>query len=360
MNRMIGSASLADPPTAREIPEAVVTLQPGRRASPKGFARRSDPLVYYVERKSGRIIPSLKPASGLPKQQQARGVCEGQGPSVAGAHPRASEIPESLTPDSHPGSEDGHQQSGKADPPATGRLPRWQYAKEKKAAANAVRDARRDKNRRKRNRKRENVENKTGVGYVTRALSFAFDGDTNGRNDLRDAWTEWLGRMDWQLFCTFTFLKDVSPGLAGRKMNRWFKHCEQALKDFKQCGPVHLRYLASIEETCKGRMHLHAVIGGDPALTSISRKALMRCWEGLPGNVCGLCRIYPAHGMAAHYVVKYVSKGRGRGALLLAGGNFTTWSPPGIGASNPKTSGPQGRIPEQDEGAGEIITTLLL
>lgn len=79
---------------------------------------------------------------------------------------------------------------------------------------------------------------------------------------LRSAWGAWIdGAAAWVWFTTHTFKEDVFPDRALRLYDRWSARLAEAIREKSRCSPE-LHTACAVEWTCRGRVHLHAVVSG--------------------------------------------------------------------------------------------------
>jgi hypothetical protein len=127
------------------------------------------------------------------------------------------------------------------------------------------------------------------------------------RNDLND-YIEWLNRVPWQLFCTFTFAWPVSDPQAVRVFGEFVNRMERALR-----GPVAL--VRGDEKRFSGcgmpgaPRHFHAVL---TAHRKLDRHWVADLWMSLAGRRQGGAganvRIYdPTLGGLA-YILKFINE----------------------------------------------------
>lgn len=229
-------------------------------------------------------------------------------------------------------------------------------------------DQRRKEKRRRKNARRtaKGLRNgPTNRSGLCRSLSDTFDARSPGSQELRDTWVKWLKGFNWLWFCTFTFKEDTAPSLACSIFRKWFFALEQAAyqaSDMKLARRRGLFYVAVVEYTYHGRVHLHALVGGSQHLVALRRVRFMRRWEGTAAHLTGIARIYPANPSAAGYILKYLGKARdqGQGSLVTMGGDLridqTPRTPYGsLGA--PSDCEMPGPFPGGDEGG--LTVTLL-
>ena len=114
---------------------------------------------------------------------------------------------------------------------------------------------------------------------------------------LRDTWSEWLNRYDWEWWCTFTFRDNVTAKTANRKWYKWLRMAENELAD----SPGYFR----VTEMQTGRqvLHFHALMLN---VKRLRRLTYMDHWD----HLAGFARIYPYQKDkgANHYLTKYISK----------------------------------------------------
>jgi hypothetical protein len=137
--------------------------------------------------------------------------------------------------------------------------------------------------------------------------------------ELRDAWGRWIDRAaGWDWFTTHTFKEDVFPDRALRFFDRWLARLAEAIRQKSRCSPE-LQSACAVEWTCRGRVHLHAVVSGRE-LSDHRRLRWQHRWEGLD-RVCGMARVLPAMGRASAYLAKYC----GKGGIVVVRGRFAGW-----------------------------------
>jgi len=127
------------------------------------------------------------------------------------------------------------------------------------------------------------------------------------RQDHQAAWQEFLGRWEWDWFCTFTFRgESVHPEKADKAFrhfvniinrtlygSRWFEHGDG------------IRWLRALEIQRRGVIHYHALLG-DHKLHDLRRLTYMDKWD----EIAGFARIEAIRSSVAvmRYVSKYVLK----------------------------------------------------
>lgn len=144
----------------------------------------------------------------------------------------------------------------------------------------------------------------------------------SGAAALRAAWGAWIdAAAPWVWFTTHTFREDVSPDRALRLHDRWLARLAEACRQKSRCSPE-LQSACAVEWTCRGRVHLHAVVSGQ-GVSDHRRVRWQHRWEGLD-RVCGMARVFPARGRASAYLSKYC----GKGGIVVVRGRFGGWPSP--------------------------------
>jgi hypothetical protein len=138
------------------------------------------------------------------------------------------------------------------------------------------------------------------VYYVAPASATPVD-----RAGLRDAWIAFLGRWEWEWFCTFTFRDMVHPEAADKRFRLLLSEANRVLyghRWHKHGGG--LRWVRALEYQKRDVIHYHALVGG---VRDLRRLTWMDRWYEL----AGIARIEPITTTAAvvRYVSKYVVKG---------------------------------------------------
>jgi len=192
-------------------------------------------------------------------------------------------------------------------------------------------------------------------------IPLPFTSSPPGRQDFRRTWQSWIKQnKPWSWFVTLTFTTDVSVKQSLKLFKVYFGRLSQATKEIgrhpdpdsppgsRVKGKTRMprasaKYVLAVEETCKGRVHLHVLLGGK-GFDKLSMYRWQRRWEAL-SEVCGMARIYPAVDRAAPYLTKYITKG----SELYVGGNFVKWNnnllhPPG--KRKPLSSASSGSLPD--------------
>jgi len=243
----------------------------------------------------------------------------------------------------------------------------WKAHKEaRQVLEEQERDRRRKEKRRRKNARRTDLGLRNGPrkrSDLCAAMSSAFDARSPGSKELRSAWVHWLKSYHWHWFCTFTFKEDTSPSLACSIFRKWFSRMEQATyqsSDLKLARRRGLLYVAVVEYTYHGRVHLHAVVGGSKRLDAMRRVRFMHRWEGTAAHLTGMARIYPADPSAVGYILKYLGKARdeGQGSLITLGGPFRMDQSPYLPNGSPDAPGERqmpGPFPGGDEGKETVL-----
>jgi hypothetical protein len=128
------------------------------------------------------------------------------------------------------------------------------------------------------------------------------------RSDLADAWADYLGRWEWDWFCTLTFRGDaVHPEAADKRFRVWASKINRELY-----GPRWWKHgkgvwwVRAVEMQRRGVPHFHALLRG-AGVDELRRLSWMDEWARL----AGWARIEPpddANAVRA-YCAKYVAKG---------------------------------------------------
>lgn len=160
---------------------------------------------------------------------------------------------------------------------------------------------------------------------------------------LRQGWVEFLGRWQWDWFCTFTFdpAKHSSPnGMVhpekGVKAFRLFVNelnCELYGRNWKRRDEgVH--YALALEFHKSGILHLHALVGAERDLNEV---ALRTAWKEWWYEHFGIARIERPNDSnnVRGYCSKYVAKG---GDLLLSENLRFTVRQESLGLSRGRTN----------------------
>lgn len=134
------------------------------------------------------------------------------------------------------------------------------------------------------------------------------------KNQLREAWGIFLAQYPWQWFITLTFVVDVHPEEAEKKLRVWVSQMNRQLygRNWKRKG-LGIYWVCSFEYQKRGILHIHGVMNGVEQLNPFEA---MKLWERLdidrPSHAVktGYARIYPIKNLHATclYVTKYVSK----------------------------------------------------
>jgi hypothetical protein len=145
-------------------------------------------------------------------------------------------------------------------------------------------------------------------------------GEACATQALRDAWIVFLGRWQWEWFCTFTFREIVHPEAADKRFRVLISQANRVLYGHRwhQHG-AGLRWVRALEYQKRDVIHYHALLAG---VQDLRRLFWMDRWHEL----AGYARIEPiASADAVHrYVSKYVVKG---GEIDLGGPLMPTTLP---------------------------------
>lgn len=147
------------------------------------------------------------------------------------------------------------------------------------------------------------------------AASRAFLADVEARkgdpyrlpDPLAEAWRSFLSRWTWELFATLTFRETVGEEHAEATWQAWTRWLEEH-------AGAPLAWVRADEFTRAGRLHFHALLGGE-WVRQVRRLSAMDAWREL--ELAGFARIEVprSEGAVAAYCSKYVTKG---GAVSLS------------------------------------------
>jgi hypothetical protein len=142
------------------------------------------------------------------------------------------------------------------------------------------------------------------------------------KDELLDAWREYLGRYEWTWFCTLTFAREVHPEAADKRFRVWASKLSRSLygsRWHKHRSGVY--WVRALEHQRRGVIHFHALVGGarlaraDARLARADRRAWEREWLDV-GRGFGRIDLPRSIGSVSGYCAKYVAKG---GELDLGG-----------------------------------------
>lgn len=140
----------------------------------------------------------------------------------------------------------------------------------------------------------------------------AREGDPRRLPDpLAEAWRSFLSRWPWELFGTLTFREHVGEEHAEATWAAWIAWLEEHVG-----GPI--AWVRADEFTKAGRLHFHALIGGE-LVRLVRRLSAMDAWSEL--ELAGFARLEVprSESAVAAYCSKYVTKG---GAVTLSPERF--------------------------------------
>ena len=107
---------------------------------------------------------------------------------------------------------------------------------------------------------------------------------------LRNSWASFiLSFASWDWSATLTFKTDVSRDRARRMFFAWLARLGRSLEDSKAGRPARFKWVLAMEDTCAGRVHLHALLSSN-GLDDHPRFRWEARWESVGG---GLARILP-------------------------------------------------------------------
>jgi hypothetical protein len=128
------------------------------------------------------------------------------------------------------------------------------------------------------------------------AASVQTEGECTVETALANAWGEFLGRYQWDWFCTFTFREPPKSFTAHRQFQRF-------ARDVSSAAGRPVAWFRADEIGLLGRFHLHGLFRGTEHLR---RFDWIHEWE----KRAGWARILPydARRGASYYCAKYVTK----------------------------------------------------
>ena len=86
------------------------------------------------------------------------------------------------------------------------------------------------------------------------------------RNEVHDAYAQWIAAQPWSCWCVLTFRSRVRKTAATNRFDRWIKAIERKLK-------LQLTWVRVVEEgKVDKQLHLHVLLGGVPATEEIRRQ----------------------------------------------------------------------------------------
>ena len=130
-----------------------------------------------------------------------------------------------------------------------------------------------------------------------------------GKLELRDAWTRWLARYDWQWFVTLTFKNEIHPEAARKLFGMWIHGINRKLygQKYHKCNQG-IYWVVALEYQKRGVIHFHALLGDDKNInTQMRRKNEEARWEQLAGFAM-IRPILEKLTAVTSYVSKYVIK----------------------------------------------------
>jgi len=138
--------------------------------------------------------------------------------------------------------------------------------------------------------------------------------DPHGRTFIRnepmlvDAWCNFLSKIKWEVFITFTFVSKVHPEAAEKMLHKYFHilNCEIYGKNYSR-RDVHLLWFGSLEYQRRGVIHFHCLVKNIPFPYNYRR--LQKMWLDLGANN-GWTKVERILDLPAcmAYVLKYVVK----------------------------------------------------
>jgi len=137
--------------------------------------------------------------------------------------------------------------------------------------------------------------------------------DKNPTREIRDAWCEFLGRWDWQWFCTLTFRDIVHPEAADKSFRYFTSKINRQLYGPRWFKKAHggIPWVRALEYQRRGVIHFHALFAD---VEGVRRLSCMDMWN----DIAGFGRIEAINDKWAvrRYVTKYCLK---EGEIELGG-----------------------------------------
>jgi len=130
---------------------------------------------------------------------------------------------------------------------------------------------------------------------------------------IRDAWCEFLGRWQWQWFCTLTFREIVHPEAADKSFRYFTSKLNRQLYGPRWYKKAHggIPWVRALEYQRRGVIHFHALFAD---IEGVRRLSWMDTWD----EIAGYARIEAIKDKWAvrRYVTKYCLK---EGEIELGG-----------------------------------------
>lgn len=118
------------------------------------------------------------------------------------------------------------------------------------------------------------------------------------RPDLREPYGDWLGKLPWDWYGTFTFAEQIYPDRGAQRYDTW------AMELAQNVGLV-MAHARALEFQKRGVVHFHSLVWNVQRRTH--RKEWEQKWQEIGG---GFAAIYPYDRSkgAVYYLGKYLAK----------------------------------------------------
>ena len=130
------------------------------------------------------------------------------------------------------------------------------------------------------------------------------------KNELRNAYAEFIDRWPWQWLCSLTFEYSKHPESAKKSFHYWIKKLNREIYGCRaQKRNQSIFWVLAMEPHKSGNIHFHALLGDVVDLNeSCSRKKAHDLWYGIAG-INHIDPIDENSERVSSYVCKYVTKG---------------------------------------------------
>jgi len=123
---------------------------------------------------------------------------------------------------------------------------------------------------------------------------------------IREAWCEFLGRWEWQWFCTLTFRDSIHPEAANKSFRYFISKLNRQLYGPRWFKKAHggIPWIRALEYQRRDVIHFHALFAN---VENLRRLTCMDMWD----EIGGFARIEAIKDkwLVRRYVTKYCSKG---------------------------------------------------
>jgi len=128
----------------------------------------------------------------------------------------------------------------------------------------------------------------------------------NSTHDIRDAWCEFLGRWQWEWFCTLTFKFEIHPEAADKSFRYFVSKLNRQLYGPRWHKKAYggIPWVRGLEYQQREVIHFHALFSN---VKDLRRLSCMDLWDKI---VVGWARIEAIKNKraACRYITKYVVK----------------------------------------------------